>query len=163
MSSITTPKLANQTISNIRTRYIFQRVFLGKILAILLICIMKKSNLEIPCKRNRFGYWNPCKCLPNFVNVAALLQYNLYNCSKCWCLQNFVNVCKNPETKTITFTRKFHVYIFHLCRLVKSSIFFLKNLWKIHVPCTNIWNCLVWLRLFFWAHKTYVRWLRKYM
>ena len=25
------------------------------------------------CKRNRFGYWNSCKRLPNFVNVAALL------------------------------------------------------------------------------------------
>ena len=33
---------------------------------------MKKSNLEVPCKRNRFGYWNSCKRLPNFVNVAAL-------------------------------------------------------------------------------------------
>ena len=40
MSSITA---SNQTISNISTRYIFQRVFLGKILAILPICIMKKS------------------------------------------------------------------------------------------------------------------------
>ena len=43
MSSITTP---NQTVSNVRTRYIFQRVFLGKILAILLICIIK-INLEV--------------------------------------------------------------------------------------------------------------------
>ena len=24
------------------------------------------------CKRHRFGYWSLCKCLPNFVNVAAL-------------------------------------------------------------------------------------------
>ena len=62
MSSITTP---NQIISNI---------FYGKILAILLIFILKKSNLEVPCKRNRFGYWNSCKRLPNFVNVAALLK-----------------------------------------------------------------------------------------
>ena len=34
---------------------------------------MKKINLEVTCKRNRFGYWNSCKRLPNFVNVAALL------------------------------------------------------------------------------------------
>ena len=39
MGSITTP---NQLISNIRTRYIFQGVFLRKISAILPICIMKK-------------------------------------------------------------------------------------------------------------------------
>ena len=32
----------------------------------------KKSNLEVPCKQNRFGYWNLCKRLPNFVNVVAL-------------------------------------------------------------------------------------------
>ena len=32
----------------------------------------KKINLEVTCKRNRFGYWNSCKRLPNFVNVAAL-------------------------------------------------------------------------------------------
>ena len=31
-----------------------------------------KSNLEVLCKRNRFGYWNLCKHLPNFLNVAAL-------------------------------------------------------------------------------------------
>ena len=40
MSSITTP---NQTSSNICTRYIFKEFFLGKISAILPICIMKKS------------------------------------------------------------------------------------------------------------------------
>ena len=33
---------------------------------------MKKINLEVTCKRHRFGYWNSCKRLPNFVNVAAL-------------------------------------------------------------------------------------------
>ena len=33
---------------------------------------MKKIKLEVMCKRNRFDYWNLCKCLPNFVNVAAL-------------------------------------------------------------------------------------------
>ena len=41
MSSITTP---NQTVSNVRTRYIFQRVFLGKISTILPICIMKNQS-----------------------------------------------------------------------------------------------------------------------
>ena len=41
MSSITTP---NQTISNIRTRYIFQRVFFFlKMSVVLPICLMKKS------------------------------------------------------------------------------------------------------------------------
>ena len=29
---------------------------------------------EVTCKRDRFGYWNLCKRLPNFVNVAALLN-----------------------------------------------------------------------------------------
>ena len=51
----------------------FKEFFLGKILAILPICIMKKNNLEVFCKRNRLGYWNSCKRLPNFVNVAALM------------------------------------------------------------------------------------------
>ena len=32
----------------------------------------EKINLEVTCKRNRLGYWNSCKRLPNFVNVAAL-------------------------------------------------------------------------------------------
>ena len=65
MNFITTP---NQTISNIPTWFKF---FKEKI-SDLPICIMKKSNLEVPCKRNRFGYWNSCKRLPNFVNLAAL-------------------------------------------------------------------------------------------
>ena len=34
----------------------------------------KKFKLEVTCKRNRFGYWNSCKRLPNFVNVAALVS-----------------------------------------------------------------------------------------
>ena len=33
----------------------------------------KKINLEATFKRNRLGYWNSCKRLPNFVNVAALV------------------------------------------------------------------------------------------
>ena len=32
----------------------------------------RNPDLEVTCKRHRFGYWNSCKCLPNFVNVAAL-------------------------------------------------------------------------------------------
>ena len=54
-------------------------IFYGKISAILLIFILKKSNLEVPCKRNRFGYWNSCKRLPNFVNVAALQSKAFFN------------------------------------------------------------------------------------
>ena len=60
-----------ETILNICTRYIFRRV-LGKTSAILRSCKMKKINLEVTYKRYRFCYWNSCKCLPNFVNVAAL-------------------------------------------------------------------------------------------
>ena len=33
---------------------------------------MKKINLEVSCIQNGLGYWNSCKCLPNFINVAAL-------------------------------------------------------------------------------------------
>ena len=33
----------------------------------------KKVNLEVLCKRHRFGYWNPCKCWSSFVNLADLL------------------------------------------------------------------------------------------
>ena len=52
LNSITTP---NQIILNIRIRLLY--IFQGKISAILPICIMKKkSNLEVPCKQNRFGY-----------------------------------------------------------------------------------------------------------
>ena len=32
----------------------------------------RNYDLEVTCKQQRFGYWNLCKCLPNFVNVAAL-------------------------------------------------------------------------------------------
>ena len=44
---------------------------------ILRSCIMEKINLEVMCKRNRFGYWKSCKRLPNFVNVAALALSDL--------------------------------------------------------------------------------------
>ena len=37
---------------------------------------MEKISLEFTFKRDRFGYLNSCKRLPNFVNVAALqVQY----------------------------------------------------------------------------------------
>ena len=71
ISSITTH---NQKQFRIFAQGTFFKVFLGKISAILPICIMKKKfNLEVTFKRYRFGYWNSCKRLPNFVNVAALV------------------------------------------------------------------------------------------
>ena len=33
----------------------------------------RNHDLEDTCKPHRFGYWNSCKRLPNFVNVAALI------------------------------------------------------------------------------------------
>ena len=33
----------------------------------------RNHDLEVTCKRHRFGYWNSCKRLPNFMNVAALV------------------------------------------------------------------------------------------
>ena len=35
---------------------------------------MGKISLEVTCKRNRFGNWNLCKRLPNFVYVAAIVS-----------------------------------------------------------------------------------------
>ena len=64
----------NQKQFRIFAQGTFFKVFLGKISAILPICIMKKINLEVTFKRYRFGYWNSCKRLPNFVNVAALIH-----------------------------------------------------------------------------------------
>ena len=49
--------------------------FLGKISRFYRSALWKKSNLEVSCKWNSFGYWNSCKRLPNFVNVAALIPY----------------------------------------------------------------------------------------
>ena len=69
MSSITT---ANQTISNICTRYFFQRCFRENIRDLNDLHTEKKNNLEVSCKGNRFGYSNSCKRLLNFVNVATL-------------------------------------------------------------------------------------------
>ena len=70
ISSITT---LNQKQFQIFAQGTFFKGYLGKISASLRSCIMKKINLEFTCKRNRFGYWNLCKGLPNFVNVTVLL------------------------------------------------------------------------------------------
>ena len=67
-----------ETILNIRTRYIFQRVFRENIGDFTDLHNEKKINLEVTFKRNRFGYWNSCKRLPNFVNVAALPLYHFF-------------------------------------------------------------------------------------
>ena len=61
-----------ETISNIWTRYIFQMVFRENIGDFTDLHNEKKIDLEVTFKRHRFGYWNSCKRLPNFVNVAAL-------------------------------------------------------------------------------------------
>ena len=63
-----------ETISNICTRYIFQRFFRENIGDFTDLHNEKKINLEVTFKRYRFGYWNSCKRLPNFVNVAALFH-----------------------------------------------------------------------------------------
>ena len=45
---------------------------------------MKKINLEVTCKEDCFSYWNSCKRLPNFVNVAALLITEICRCVYCY-------------------------------------------------------------------------------
>ena len=40
----------------------------------------EKISLEVTCKWNRFSYWNSCKRLPNFVNLAALFSISSINC-----------------------------------------------------------------------------------
>ena len=88
MSSITTP---SQKQFRIFAQVPFFKWFLGKISAILPICIMKKFNLEVTCKRNCFGYWNWCKRLPNFINVAALSRtFVLLFITSFWLLVGFV-------------------------------------------------------------------------
>ena len=89
MSTITTP---SQKQLRIFAQGTFFKWFLGNILAILPIRIMKKKiNLEVTCKRNRLGYWNSCKRLPNFVNVAALLLVHL-----------FYAKCKSDKTRELS-------------------------------------------------------------
>ena len=79
MSSITTP---NQKQFRIFAQGTFFKCILGKISSVLPICIMKKYNLEVMCKLNR--YWNSCKRLPNFVNVTALVLTS-----------DFLSICHN--------------------------------------------------------------------
>ena len=43
----------------------------------------EKINLEVSCKRHRFCYWNLCKPLPNFVNVAALQFTHIFIATPC--------------------------------------------------------------------------------
>ena len=68
MSSITTP---NQTISNIRTGYKFSRENISDFTD-----LHNEKNQIWKFRVNGivFGYWNSCKRLPNFVNVAALVS-----------------------------------------------------------------------------------------
>ena len=79
MSSITTPN--QKQFLNIRTRYIFQSFFRENI-GDFTELHNEKINLEVTCKRKRFGFWNSCKRLPNFINLAALVTsfmvYKLY-------------------------------------------------------------------------------------
>ena len=58
----------------------FSKDFWERTLLIFTICIMKKINLEVSCKRYRFGYLDSCKRLPNFVNVAALMSEEYWGC-----------------------------------------------------------------------------------
>ena len=67
----------NQKQFRIFTQGTLFKGFLGKISAILRSCIVKKINLEVTCKRDCFGYWNSCKRLPNFINMAALHPWSL--------------------------------------------------------------------------------------
>ena len=80
MSSITKPN--QKQFLNIRTRYIFQSFFFRENIGNFTELHNEKINLEVMCKRKRFGFWKSCKRLPNFVNVAALVTsfmvYKLY-------------------------------------------------------------------------------------
>ena len=69
MSSITTP---NQKQFRIFTPVTFFKGFFRENIGDFTELHNEKINLEVTCKRNRFGYRNSCKHLPNFVNVAAL-------------------------------------------------------------------------------------------
>ena len=70
MSSITTP---NQKQFQIFAQGTYFKVFFSEnIVDFTELHNEKNIILEVRCKRNRFSYWNSCKRLPNFVNVAAL-------------------------------------------------------------------------------------------
>ena len=60
-----------ESLNSLITRYILHRVFLGKTLVIYRSAMMKKFNMEGLCKQNRFVVGTLCKCLQNFVNMAA--------------------------------------------------------------------------------------------
>ena len=113
MSSITT---SNQKQFGILAQGTFFKGFLGIISAILRSCIMKKINLEVTCKRNRFGYWNLCKRLPNFVNVVALValaQAGLVagpfrpSATLLWC-----------QACVVCNSKSFHSLIFKICSMM---------------------------------------------
>ena len=79
MSSITHPTRNNFWIF---AQGIFFKVFFRENIGDFTELHNEKINLEVTCKRKRFGFWNLCKRLPNFVNVAALVTsfmvYKLY-------------------------------------------------------------------------------------
>ena len=66
---------------------------------------MKIFNLEATFKRNRLGYWNSCKRLPNFVNVAALVVGTQKNCLNETVLLSTQNMLKNIGKKIFTTLR----------------------------------------------------------
>ena len=78
MSSITT---SNQTMSTILL-YILTKhkvhfsksFFFQKNISDFTDLHNEKINLEVSCKWNRFGYWNSCERLPNFLNVASFIM-----------------------------------------------------------------------------------------
>ena len=70
MSSITTP---NQKQFRIVAQGTLFKVFFRENIGDFTDLHNEIISLEVMCKRNRFGYWNSCKRLPNFINVAALL------------------------------------------------------------------------------------------
>ena len=76
MSSITTP---NQKQFRIFAQSTFFKEFFRENIGDLMeLHNGKKISLEVTCKRNCLGYWNWCKRLPNFVNVAALQITEIY-------------------------------------------------------------------------------------
>ena len=70
MSSITSP---NQKQFRIFAQGTFFIWFFKENIGDFTVLHNEKLNLEVTCKQNRFGYWNSCKRLPNFVNVGALV------------------------------------------------------------------------------------------
>ena len=73
-----------ETISKYSHKVHFQGFFRENIGKFIDLHNEKKINLEVVCKRNHFGYWNSCKSLPNFVNVAALSFYSCHSYLQEW-------------------------------------------------------------------------------